>query len=196
MLSLYVLFWIMVGLFAILGSVRGWTKEVVAASGLVLSLFAIDQLGYIVLSALGWVPENMGIDVAARRQFYIFTTFHLVITFFSYQGPRLGSLGQRLRPRDSLQDKLLGMIFGGINGYLIAGTVWSFLEFQAVNRSDWVRYQPGMPGIYPFDPLMLVRPDAASQAYNFVSYMPIPLLAPYLLIILIIVFLFVIIVLI
>lgn len=194
MLSLYVLFWIMVALFAVLGSVRGWAKEVVAASGLVLSLFAIDQLGFMLLSALGWVPENMGIDVAARRQFYVFTLFHLTITFFSYQGPRLGSIGQRLRPRDSLQDKLLGMIFGGMNGYLIAGSIWSFLEFQAVNRSDWMRYAPGIP--YPFDPAMLVRPDVGSQAYNFVSYMPIPLLAPYLLIILIIVFLFVIVVLI
>jgi uncharacterized membrane protein required for colicin V production len=50
MINLYALFWISIILFATIGAVRGWSKEVIAMAGLVLSLFAINRviflLGY------------------------------------------------------------------------------------------------------------------------------------------------------
>ena len=193
MLSLTVLFWMMVLLFSISGSLRGWSKEVVAASGLILSLFAINQFGYLLIGLFGWTVEGLGEQLAYQRQFYLFASIHLLITFFSYQGPRLSSgLGQRLKPRDNLQDKLLGAIVGAINGYLVVGALWSFLEYHTVGSSSWVQLSPGVP--YPFDPSIIVRPAIDSSAFNIIAKLPIPFLSPYLPYIMVIVFLFLIIV--
>ena len=194
MLSLTVLFWLMILLFALSGSLRGWSKEVVAASGLILSLFAINQFGFLLINLFGWTAQSLGDPtLASRRQFFLFASIHLIITFFSYQGPRLSSgLGQRLRPRDNLQDKLLGAIVGAINGYLVVGALWSFLEYQTIGAGSWVQLSPGVP--YPFDPTVITRPDVGSSAYNIISVLPIPFLSPYLPYIMVIVFLFLIIV--
>ena len=195
MLSLTVLFWMMILLFALSGSLRGWSKEVVAASGLVLSLFAINQFGFLILNLFGWTVDGLGGDaeLAHRRQFYLFAGIHLIITFFSYQGPRLSSgLGQRLRPRDNLQDKLLGAIVGGLNGYLVVGAIWAFLEYQTTGSSSWVQLPPGVP--YPFDPSIIERPPIGSTAYNIIARLPIPFLSPYLPYIMVVMFLFLIIV--
>lgn len=193
MLSLSVLFWITVGSFALIGAMRGWAREIVAMSGLVLGLFIVNQFGFVIVNAVGWNAQGMGsAEVAHRRQFFTFTAIFLTIVFFSYQGPRISSIGARLRPRDTFQDKLLGAIIGGINGYLVAGAIWAFLEFQSTGVAQWTQLPPGVP--YPFDPSVLTRPVVGSTAANMIAYLPIPLLAPYLPYLMVIMFLFVIIV--
>lgn len=193
MLSLSVLFWIGVGAFALVGALRGWAREVVATSGLILGLFIINQFGYIVLTRFGQSVEVLGPQLALLRQFYIYTVFLLVMAFFSYQSPRLsGSIGARLRPRDTIQDKLLGAIVGGINGYLIVGAIWSFLEYQNGGPGNWVQLAPGVA--YPFAETVISRPLAGSPAATLVARMPMALLSPYLPYLMVIMFLFVIIV--
>ncbi len=193
MLSLTVLFWLMILLFSLSGSLRGWSKEVVAASGLILSLFAINQFGFLLINLFGWTVEALGQDVAYIRQFYLFAGIHLLITFFSFQGPRLSSgLGQRLRPRDNLQDKLLGAIVGAINGYLVVGALWAFLEYHTIGSGNWVQLAPGV--LYPFDATIITRPALESSATGIIAKLPIPFLSPYLPYIMVIVFLFLIIV--
>ena len=194
MLSLSVLFWITVGAFALVGALRGWAREIVATSGLVLGLFIINQFGFAFISAVGWTEQGLGnAALAHRRQFFAYTFFFLVIVFFSYQGPRLsGSIGARLRPRDTFQDKLLGAIIGGLNGYLVVGAIWAFLEYQNVGTGQWLQLSLGVP--YPFDLTVLTRPAPDSRAYGMTGYLPIPLLSPYLPYLMVIMFLFVIIV--
>jgi len=189
MLSLSTLFWLMIFFFGLIGSLRGWTREVIATSGLVLSLFAVNQFGALLL---GFWPESQSIPLE-RQQFYVLSGIHLLITFFSYQGPTIAGsrLGDRLRVRDNFQDKLLGFIVGAGNGYLIVGTLWSLLEYRVIAAGQWLRLDPGM--VYPFDPTMLVRPVGDSVT-TLMTRLPLPLLAPYLPILLVIVFLFVIIV--
>ena len=189
MLSLGTLFWLMVLFFAIIGSLRGWTREVIATSGLILSLFAINQFGNLIL---GFVPTG-GTIPPERQRFYYLAILHLVIAFFSYQGPAFAGarLGDRLRVRDNFQDKLLGLIVGALNGYLIIGPLWSFLEYRVQPDGTWIKLLNGE--VYPFDPNILVRPDFV-QFESLVSRLPLPLLAPYLPFLVVIVFLFVIIV--
>lgn len=131
MISLTAFFWIMVMFFALIGSMRGWTKEVIATSGLILSLFAINQFGPYFTSLMGG-GGTIDTDAIRRQVFYLFTGIHLVIAFFSYQGPAFAGsrLAERLRVRDSLQDKLMGLLVGGVNGYLIIGAILAFLEYQ------------------------------------------------------------------
>ena len=44
MLSLTTAFWVLVILFAIVGMMRGWTKEIVATASVILALFTICLL--------------------------------------------------------------------------------------------------------------------------------------------------------
>ncbi|NJN54498.1 MAG: CvpA family protein [Anaerolineae bacterium] len=194
MLSLSVLFWIVVGTFALVGALRGWAREVVAMSGLILALFIVNQFGYYILSFLGQTPAALNDPaLAARRQFGIYSAIFMLLAFFSYQSPRLsGSISSRLRPRDTFQDKLLGAIVGGVNGYLIAGGIWAFLEYINIAPTQWTGLPPGVP--YPFDPALIVRPVVGSTAANMIAFLPIPLLSPYLPYLMVLMFLFVIIV--
>jgi hypothetical protein len=197
MISLGTFFWLMVGFFALIGTLRGWTKEIIATSGLVLSLFALNQFGYFLISLLG-AAASAAVDQAAvmsvrRQQFYILTAVHLLIAFFSYQGPAMAGrrLGDRLRVRDSLQDKVLGMIVGAVNGYLIIGTIWTFLEFQ-VSAGGYNQLPVGEP--YPFDTAAIIRPTVDAAVNTMIDKLPLPLLSPYLPFLVVVVFLFVIVV--
>lgn len=197
MISLGTFFWLMVGFFALIGTLRGWTREIIATSGLVLSLFALNQFGFFLVSLLG-AAADAGVNpvdflAVRRQQFYILTTVHLLIAFFSYQGPAFAGrrLGDRLRVRDSLQDRLLGALVGGINGYLIVGTVWTFLEYQ-VGAGGYIRLPIGES--YPFDSLAVIRPAIDAPVASLIEKLPLPLLAPYLPFLVVVVFLFVIIV--
>jgi hypothetical protein len=180
----------MVGFFAIVDMQRGWTRAVIATSGLVLSLFAINQFAPFLFGALGHFEETFN-ETIWRRQIFVLATIHLFIGFFSYAGPALtGRLSTRLKIRDNIQDKLLGLLVGAVNGYLAVGTLISFLEYRLTNEG-WVATTPAP---YPFPADILIRTesvDAISQ------WLPIPMLTsnPYILpILLVLVFLFVLVV--
>lgn len=196
MISLGTWFWLMVAFFALMGMMRGWTREIIVTSALVLSLFFLNQFGSWLISLIGSVndPTLIQVDPFAgrRRQFYVLTVAHLFFAFWGYQGPTLAGsrLGDRLRVRDSLQDKVLGTIVGAVNGYLIVGTVWAFLEYTTGAPGQWQLIDPGLP--YPFDPAVLSRPSG--ELISLIGKLPLPALSPYLTFLIVIVFLFVIIV--
>ncbi len=196
MLSLTVAFWIMLFLFAFVGMMRGWTKEVVVTSSLILALFTINQFFSTIFNFIGWESSGTAPTEVQRWQFFIMTTFLLALAFFGYQGPALARsrVGERLTRRDSVQDRVLGFLVGGTNGWLIVGSIWSFLEFQLVSASNWVRFPPGVN--YPFDISRIVRP--APEMAPIIDNLPIPVLtqSPYILpLMLVVVFLFVLVVL-
>lgn len=194
MISLGTVFWLMVVFFAMVGMMRGWTKEVVATAGLVLSLFAINAFGYQLLTVLSDTPITDQYNEALRRQqFYYLAALHLSIAFFSYKGPALAgrNVTERLRVRDSLQDKLLGLLVGGINGYLVVGTLWGLLEYVHT-VTGWVRVPENLN--YPFPVETILRPGPTMQLTDLITGLPLPVLAPYLPYLMVMVFLFVLVV--
>ncbi len=61
-----------------------------------------------------------------------------ILTFFGYQGPRFLSLIRDQKHfRDKIGNFLLGAICGAINGYMIFGTAWYFLD-QAGYPFEWI----------------------------------------------------------
>lgn len=196
MLSLTVAFWIMVFLFAFVGMMRGWTKEIVVTSSIILALFTINQFFSTIFNFVGWDSANAPAVQVQRWQFYVMSIVLLALAFFGYQGPALARsrVGERLTRRDTLQDRVLGFLVGGTNGWLIVGSIWAFLEFQLVAASNWVRYAPNIS--YPFDPTRILRP--APELVPIIDNLPIPVLtqSPYILpLMLVVVFLFVLVVL-
>jgi uncharacterized membrane protein required for colicin V production len=187
MISLFWLFWIMIALFALVGTLRGWSKEVIAMAGLILSLFAINQFGWRVISLLGGGSEVT--QEAMVQQFIVLTAAHLVIGFFSYQGVYL--VRNRLSGRERLQERLLGMGVGAVNGYFLVGALWSFLEYQ-VTPDGFIRLPQGIP--YAFDPNITRQLNFTPLEDFLIGHLPLPWLGPYLPILVVVIFLFVIIV--
>lgn len=192
MIDLFALFWIFVILFALIGAMRGWSKEVIAMAGLVLSLFTINTFGHLLVRLLGDVgggPDPADFMTEMRRQFLVLGGIHLLIAFFSYHG--VAFVGSRLAGRERLQERLLGLIFGAANGYLLVGTLWSLLEYR-ITTDGWVRLPPEFP--YAFDPV-IIRPVVQSPTQELLlTHLPIPWLVPWLPLLLILIFLFVIVV--
>jgi uncharacterized membrane protein required for colicin V production len=190
MIALVTTLWIMIFFFAVVDMQRGWTRAVIATSGLVLSLFAINQFAPFLFDALGHFDQTFD-DTIWRRQIFILASIQIIIGFFSYAGPAIsGKLSTRLKIRDNIQDKILGLMVGAVNGYLAVGTLISFLEYR-LTQEGWVTTAPAP---YPFSSEVLVRVpsvDAISQ------WLPIPILTSntYVLpILLVLVFLFVLVV--
>ncbi len=53
----------------------------------------------------------------------------IVLVFFGYQTPNIPRLaGSGRFARERLQDSLLGLFLGALNGYLVWGTFWYFLD--------------------------------------------------------------------
>lgn len=197
MISLVTTFWIFVFLFGFVGTMRGWTREAVVTASVILALFTINQFSSTMFGFLNFNnAAAQPTDAVWRQQFYILTAILLVIGFFGYQGPTLAAsrVGDRLRLRDNVQDKVFGFLVGGLNGYLIVGSIWSFLEYYIRAASDWVRFPPNVG--YPFNPEVITRP--APEIAAIIDNLPIPLLtqSPFILpVLLVLVFLFVLVVL-
>jgi uncharacterized membrane protein required for colicin V production len=188
MLSLTTAFWVLVILFAIVGMMRGWTKEIVATASVILALFTINQLMSPVFAFIGWDNNVIQPEEIRRWEFFLMSAVLLLLAFAGYQGPTLARsrVGDRLARRDELQDKLMGLLVGALNGWLIVGSLWSFLEFRLVSANNWVRFPPEIP--YPFDLSRIVRPPP--ELANIVNNLPIPVLtqSPYILLLLLIMF--------
>ena len=188
MLSLTTAFWGLVILFAVAGMMRGWTREIVVTAAVILALFTINQLMSPIFGLLNWDNNAVQPDNIRRYQFFIMSSFLLLLAFAGYQGPTLASsrVGDRLNRRDNLQDKLLGLSVGAINGWLIIGSLWSFLEYKIIAANTWLRFPPNIG--YPFDVSRITRP--APELAPIIDNLPIPFLtqSPYILLLLLILF--------
>ena len=51
----------------------------------------------------------------------------VLLAFFGYQTPNIPRLAKGAA-REKLLDSLLGLVLGGVNGYLIVGSIWHYLH--------------------------------------------------------------------
>lgn len=185
MISLAIIFWIMVIFFGLIGYLRGWQKEAIALSGLIASVAVLQQFGYELVTLIGNAtvsPERLLIDpnYGLKQQFWIQAVFHAVTAFFSYQVvARLadsvtgGRIGERLRA--SLEKRVIGALLGFINGYLLVGGLWSFLEYQ-ITPTGYAALTPGAS--YAFDPNVIARPLLDTSALELAAYLPMGVFTP------------------
>jgi uncharacterized membrane protein required for colicin V production len=145
MITLNVLFWIFVILFAFIGMSRGWAKEMLVSFAVILGIFIISVLESFVPFIRDVLAEDAGGPMLWVRLFILIS-----LVFFGYQGPNLPRLAASNRfARDKLQDSLLGLFLGALNGYLIFGSIWYYLHI----------------GDYPFPNIISAPPaNAAGEA--------------------------------
>lgn len=155
MMSIVYIFWMYVILFAVIGAMRGWAKELLVSFSVILSLALTHLLRR-------YVPLARDMADTDPNLFWTRTLILLVLVYFGYQTvisiPRLASRAARER----LEDTLFGGILGGINGYLIAGSILYY-----INVAD-----------YPFEKIISKPTDPAilQAVNNMMQYMPPQLL--------------------
>lgn len=138
MISLVAFFWVFVGLFTLIGAMRGWAKELLVTSAIVLGLFLNAILETYIMpyrTALFLQP--------GESQIIIRGALLVLLAFFGYQTPQLRALQDKLA-RERLEELLLGGLLGALNGYLLLGSVWYYLH-QAGYPTDLITWPPPLP---------------------------------------------------
>jgi hypothetical protein len=155
MMSLAVVFWMYVILFAIIGGMRGWAKEILVSFSVILALAFIALLEH-------YVPFVRDVLLPEKSPvlFWIRAIILIMLVFFGYQTVNLQRFAAKMT-REKLEHAILGIVIGAINGYLIAGTIW----FYMANAN------------YPFDTIISAPTGTiATIAENMLRYMPPTLL--------------------
>jgi uncharacterized membrane protein required for colicin V production len=154
MISLHVILFIFIILFGLIGSMRGWAKEVLVMFSVVLALFSITVLE----SFVPFFKETIKSSLPGTV-FWLRAGILIALVFFGYQTPKFPRLAESGRfVRNILQDTLLGGFLGLINGYLIMGTIWFYLHSAG----------------YPFS--FVLPPDPATAngiaSLNWINFLP------------------------
>ena len=151
MVSLIVIFWMYVILFAIIGGMRGWAKELLVSFSVILALTFTTLLS----AYIPFVRDVLSKDSPAVF-FWVRSIILALLVFFGYQSPNIPRFAAKVT-REKIQDIILGVVIGALNGYLIVGTLWFYLADAG----------------YPFPSVITPPPDAISGTVNtMLHYMP------------------------
>jgi hypothetical protein len=151
--SILVVFYMFLILFAIIGAMRGWAKELLVGFSVILALAFIVILETLIPVLRDFLTRDRII------QFWSRTIILTLLVFFGYQSPKLAQLSKGASRRDQIQDVLLGLILGLVSGFLVVGSLWAFMA-----AAD-----------YPFAPF-ITAPQAGQPlgdaALRIVKYLP------------------------
>ncbi len=138
MVPMHTVFFMIVGVFVFIGSMRGWVKEILVTFSVILALF-VEQVLTEMVGPISQIWANLDL----MSQFWIRTVVFVLLVIFGYASPALAeSIGAKVA-RERLQDILLGFFIGLLNGLLIVGTLWFFLDSAryGVPPDQWTEQQ-------------------------------------------------------
>jgi uncharacterized membrane protein required for colicin V production len=122
MVPLNTIFWTMVLMFGLIGSLRGWVRELLVTMAIISAYF----LRWLFLNKIPFVKEYLGAR-SPLEQFYIFGILFVLMAVFGYAGPAISPYLAGKARREKIQDFLLGFVVGAVNGFLLIGTIWGLL---------------------------------------------------------------------
>jgi hypothetical protein len=161
---------VLIGVFAVIGVVRGYPKELGITTAILAALLILTKWGDALLRAIdasllrftdtSVIFEGPFSDLI-QSSFYII--MFVAVLFVSYHGQTLAFDGSA--PPGPL-GVALNLTAGLLNGYLVSGTIWYYLHVFN----------------YPVQMIGLFRPPLTDFAQTYlVPLIPVPLLEPYLL---------------
>ena len=153
MVTLDFVFYMFVVLAAIVGALRGWAKELLVAFSVILAIFVLTVLETFV----GFFSEYLAAN-GPTAKFWASSLVVFVLALAGYQTPNIRALAQSA-VREKFQDSLLGAILGAVNGYLIIGSIWFYLD------------QAGYPFSYFISP-HTGGGAAVSTTLTLIAYLP------------------------
>ena len=167
---LEVVWLILVAVFAVVGVVRSYPRELGVTTTILAALLLLTRGGESVLYlADAYLARHSESSVIFEGQYgsLIQSSFYILVlvavVIISYHGETLAFEG---KPPRGPVGVILNLTSGLINGYLISGAIWHYLHLFD----------------YPIQILGLFRPPLTDLAQNYlVPLLPLPLLEPYLL---------------
>ena len=160
MIGLTAFFYFNLVLFAVIGGMRGWAKELLISFSVILALFIIAVIENYLPVIGPMVTRNPMI------QFWMRITILTLLLIFGYQTPNIPALqgGKGRFRRGNIADALLGIFVGLLNGYLIVGSYWYFIDQANYPYTLISAPVPGTP--------------AGDAALNMIKYLPPAWLVP------------------
>lgn len=129
MAPIEVMFGALVLLFMLIGLGRGFLRELGVTTVMVFVLFLLNLMGPTLNKGLDRVlGAAAGEPQAARAaliECWIYVVVVIAAAVVSYQGETLAFAGQ---PPRGAQGAVLGLLIGLINGYLIVGSIWYYMD--------------------------------------------------------------------
>jgi hypothetical protein len=153
-------------MFVGVGMVRGFLKELGVTIVLIATLFGLDRViplleqfirGGRLVPLFKPFTDNPATDQPTNLLLmFMFQALVLLAAYIAYQGETLAYEGTNPKFPVNI---LLGALVGGVNGYLITGTLWWFLDHYQYPVSDSVVRLPLTPfaqgfvtnGLLPLD---------------------------------------------
>jgi hypothetical protein len=124
MISLQVIFWLLVLIFAMIGAVRCWASELLVTFSSVLALFIL----FILDNFAGFAKEG-ALFTQPIPHFWLQTIILIVLAVLGYQAPNLPALAGHTRfASRAPMDHLAGAFLGALNGFFIFGSLWFFMD--------------------------------------------------------------------
>ncbi len=175
MVSVVVLFWMFVVLFAVIGAMRGWAKELLVTFSAILALFIIDVFERFIPFIKGLSPTML---------FWFRMIILLSLVFFGYQTPNITRFANARFARERLQDTLLGLFLGALNGYLIAGTIWYYMNQAGYPFPNFISAPPPGTALYnTTQQMMAVMPPVIFSPTSAAIYFAVALAFAFVLIV-------------
>jgi hypothetical protein len=163
-----VLWGVLIITFALVGIVRGFLKELGVTLVLLVLLFGLSRLEDRIPEYLTRAVATVGFAVPKAtnpKGQLIWASFYVIVivfvTLISYHGETLAFEG---RPPKGPKGALFGLMTGLLNGYLISGSLWYFLD----------KYD------YPIKLLYLFEEPLTKFAQSLIPLLPLTLLRPFL----------------
>jgi hypothetical protein len=139
--------WTLAIFFGIMGYLRGWQREFIVTFAVLLLGFAVFHFDSLLRTIF------FGINHDTLFSFQMIAL--ILVVFYAYNAKvNLGGTRTRRDSRD-MRDNMIGVLVGGLNGYLIGGTFWYFLD---INQ-------------YPLETFFLA-PAANSPSAQALGWMP------------------------
>jgi hypothetical protein len=118
MIAWVAVFFLLVTLFGIVGSARGWAKEILVIASVILSLAVI-----VLLEDLLNLGKIIGND---RYLFYLRMFILTMLIYFGYQSPRVQRIAKATEKRAQIGERILSFLMGLLSGYFVVGTYWYY----------------------------------------------------------------------
>jgi hypothetical protein len=155
MIYLHTMLWVLIALFALIGAFRGSSRELLVTIALLITLFILDLLGM-----TAFFSETLTSMEDGLALFWIRTVLLTLLTMAGYQIPRENAFMKDRKIGSIKLDKITGFIVGGINGYMIFGSIWYYL------------HQANYPGLALLNPAEGPIAELNTRAINFIQFLP------------------------
>ena len=164
MVPLQVVFALIVGIWGLIGLVRGFSKEAGATLAIVLGMEFLNLFGAKFIDGINRAAkigirgqaQAIVIPAEGTTTFWFYVIVFVLVSLMGYQGETLGLSGNVGR----LKENVLGILIGLINGYLVAGNLWYFLD-------KFAKYN--VPGLG-------IQPPTTAAAQQIIHFLPYNLL--------------------